>query len=122
LIDIVQDLTRFFGMRLEKRLLFFAKFFCSLPACADTTAARRVVNCNPALLTSSEVEMEIRLRDQDIDFICEQLRKTPDAELIRHGKSLLNLSDPKTQHGSPNPAFVLQLKLAREEWRRRYPK
>ncbi len=66
--------------------------------------------------------MEIRIREQDVDFIREQLRKIPDAELIRHGKSLRNLSDQKTQHGKPNPSFVLQLKLAREEWRRRYPK
>jgi hypothetical protein len=66
--------------------------------------------------------MSIGFRPQDIDFIREQLRKMPDAELIRHGKSLRNLSDPKTQCGAPNPAFVLQLKLAREEYRRRYPK
>jgi hypothetical protein len=66
--------------------------------------------------------MEIKLKEQDVDFIREQLRKMPDAELIKHGKSLRNLSDPKTQHGKPNPSFVLQLKLAREEWRRRYPK
>ena len=65
--------------------------------------------------------MEVQLRDQDVDFIREQLRRMTDAELIRHGKSLRNLSDPKTQHGKPNPAFVLQLKLAGEEWRR-HPK
>jgi hypothetical protein len=66
--------------------------------------------------------MSIGFRPQDVDFIREQLRKMPDAELVRHGKSLRNLSDPKTQHGSPNPAFVLQLKLAREEWKRRHSK
>jgi hypothetical protein len=66
--------------------------------------------------------LEIQLRDQDIDFISERLRKMSDAELIEHGKSLRNLSDPKTQRPGANPAFVLQLKLAREEWRRRYPK
>jgi hypothetical protein len=66
--------------------------------------------------------MEIRLRDQDIDFIREQLRKMPDAELIRHGKGLRDLADPKTQRMGPNPAFVEQLRLAREEWRRRHPK
>jgi hypothetical protein len=66
--------------------------------------------------------LEIKLKEQDVDFIREQLRKMSDAELIRHGKSLRNLSDPKTQQGKPNPAFVLQLKLAREEWKRRHPK
>jgi hypothetical protein len=66
--------------------------------------------------------MSIGFRPRDVDFIREQLRKMPDAELVRHGKSLRNLSDPKTQHGSPNPAFVLQLKLAREEWKRRHSK
>jgi hypothetical protein len=39
-----------------------------------------------------------------------------------HEMTDLELSDPKKNFGTPNPAFKIQLDEARAEWRRRHPK
>ena len=49
----------------------------------------------------------------------ERLRKMPDEELIRFGKTVRSLSAPRVGV-SPNP-WTVQLLEARAEWRRRIP-
>jgi hypothetical protein len=62
--------------------------------------------------------MSIELRKNSEGEIREKLSKLSVDELSRRGKMLRSLCDQK----DPNPAFVLELRLAREEWRRRFPK
>jgi hypothetical protein len=50
----------------------------------------------------------------------ERLRLMSAQELIQFGKSLRNLCRVKRVSATPD-TFEMQLKEAREEWRRRYP-
>jgi hypothetical protein len=59
---------------------------------------------------------------EDIEQIRERIRKMSDAELRKYGRAARDLSDPKKNFGTPNPAFKIQLDEARAEWRRRHPK
>jgi hypothetical protein len=68
-----------------------------------------------------EIQVHVNGADE-IKLFRVRLQKMTDAELLACGKRLRYLADPKTQRMGPNPAFVEQLKEARAEWRRRYPK
>jgi hypothetical protein len=61
---------------------------------------------------SEEVQLR-KLRDR--------LRTMSDEELIQFGRSLRNLCRFKRVSATPDN-FEVQLKEAREKWRRRYPK
>jgi hypothetical protein len=50
----------------------------------------------------------------------ERLRQMSDKELIKFGKTVRGLSAPRV--GVTPDQWKVQLQLAREEWRRRYPK
>jgi hypothetical protein len=53
----------------------------------------------------------------------ERLRKMSDEELIREGKAARYMCAPSTNFGKPpREVYVIALRLAKEEWRRRYPK
>jgi hypothetical protein len=59
---------------------------------------------------------------EGIEQIRARLGKMSDHELRKFGRAARDLSDPKKNFGTPNPAFAVQLREAREEWRRRHPK
>jgi hypothetical protein len=61
-----------------------------------------------------------KLRNE-IRYSRDCLRTMSDAELIQFGRSLRNLCRVKRVSATPDN-FEVQLKEAREEWRRRYPK
>jgi hypothetical protein len=51
------------------------------------------------------------------------LRGMSDDELLKFGKAAKSLCDPKTNYGRPpREVFMIQLREAREEWRRRHPR
>jgi hypothetical protein len=50
----------------------------------------------------------------------ERLRQMSDEELIKFGKQVRALAAPRI--GVTHDPWPAQLRLAREEWRRRYPK
>ena len=59
----------------------------------------------------------------DIESLRERVRKMTDAELLRFGKGNRYMCSPYANLGKPPlAAFVIQLREAREEWRRRHPK
>ena len=64
----------------------------------------------------------IQFNPESVEQIRERLRKMSDLELRRDGQAARNLSDPAKNLGNPNPAFAVQLREARAEWRRRHPK
>lgn len=52
-----------------------------------------------------------------------RLRKMSDADLLRFGKAARYMCSAKANVGKPaRSEFVVQLKAAREEWRRRHPR
>ena len=52
-----------------------------------------------------------------------RLRKMSDEELIREGRAARYMCAPSTNFGKPpREVYVTALRLAKEEWRRRYPK
>jgi hypothetical protein len=51
----------------------------------------------------------------------ERLREMPDEELIQFGKAARNLCRVKIVSPTPH-SFAMQLKEAREEWKRRHPR
>jgi hypothetical protein len=64
----------------------------------------------------------IQSNPEPVEQIRERLRKMSDLELRKFRQAARNLSDPAKNWGSPNPAFAIQLREARAEWRRRHPK
>jgi hypothetical protein len=65
--------------------------------------------------------MSIQADQEGIEQIRERLRKMSDLELRQYGRSASVMSDPTKHSGQPDPAFAIQLREARAEWRRRYP-
>ena len=45
-----------------------------------------------------------------------------DEKLIETGRACLNLCSPELNYGKPRDVWTEQLKVLREEWRRRHPK
>ena len=72
----------------------------------------------------SSIVPEIQLSNHvDIESLRERLRKLTDAELLRFGKDNRYMCGPYENMGKPPlEAFVIQLREARAEWRRRHPK
>ena len=72
----------------------------------------------------SSIVPEIQLSNHvDIESLHERLRKMTDAELLRFGKDNRYMCSPYANMGKPPlEAFVIQLREARAEWRRRHPK
>ena len=67
---------------------------------------------------------EIQLSDHvDVEALRQRLRKMTDAELLRFGKDNRYMCSPYANLGKPPlEPFVVQLREARAEWRRRHPK
>lgn len=59
----------------------------------------------------------------DLDQLRDRLKRFSHEELIRFGKASRYMCSPEAQpfggKNPPDPVFVVQLKEAREEWRRR---
>jgi hypothetical protein len=65
----------------------------------------------------------IGFSELDIDQLRERLRNMSDDQLLKFGKSARYMCSPTANRGKPpDEAFVIQLKEARAEWRRRHPK
>jgi hypothetical protein len=67
---------------------------------------------------------EFQVREQcDIDELRVRLRKMADTELLRFGQAARYMCSPYATMAKPTlEPFVIQLREARVEWRRRYPK
>ena len=67
---------------------------------------------------------EIQLSNHvDIESLRARLRKMTDVELLRFGKDNRYMCSPYANLGKPPlEPFVVQLREARAEWRRRHPK
>jgi hypothetical protein len=84
-------------------------------------------NFSPSRFTlpkGSSLVPEIQVSDHvDVEALRERLRKMTDAELLRFGKDNRYMCSPYANLGKPPlEAFVIQLREARAEWRRRRPK
>ena len=59
----------------------------------------------------------------DVKAAREGLQKMSDEQLVNFGKAAAYMCSPKANLGhAPREEFVIQLKEARTEWRRRHPK
>lgn len=59
----------------------------------------------------------------DVEQLRTRLREMSDADLLRFGQAAKYMCSPETNAGhAPSEAFVVQLREAREEWKRRKPK
>ena len=67
---------------------------------------------------------EIQVADHvEVESLRERLRRMSDRELLRFGKDNCYMCGPSANLGKPPlGAFVIQLREARAEWRRRHPK
>ena len=64
----------------------------------------------------------IQFEPDDIERIRQRILKMSDIDLLRYGQAARYMSDPRNNHGRPNPSFQVQLDEARCEWRKRHPK
>jgi hypothetical protein len=62
--------------------------------------------------------MSMAIGQFDLEEHRKRLRKMTDEQLLRHGKAASALTKDK----NPLPVYVIQLKEAQEEWRRRHSK
>ena len=93
----------------------------------DTPSLHMVISITGfpfALPQGSSLVPEIQVSDHvDIEDLRARLRKMTDAELLRFGKDNRYMCSSYTNMGkAPLEAFVIQLREARAEWRRRHPK
>jgi hypothetical protein len=59
----------------------------------------------------------------DLDEHRKRLQKMTDEELLRHGKACAYMADPTyTANNTIEETYVVQLREARREYRRRHPK
>jgi len=58
----------------------------------------------------------------ELEELRARLRKMSDAELLRFGKAARSMAAPEANFGKPSEVYVIQLREARAEWRRRHPK
>jgi hypothetical protein len=59
----------------------------------------------------------------DVEALRVRLQKMSDEQLVKFGKAAAFMCSPKASFGEPpREAFVIQLKEARAEWRRRHPR
>jgi hypothetical protein len=59
----------------------------------------------------------------DIETLRARLRAIPDSQLLQVGQAAKMLCGPEiNSDGPPLELYVVQLREAREEWRRRHPK
>jgi hypothetical protein len=59
----------------------------------------------------------------DLEELRARLRKMTDAELLRSGKDAKFMCSPGANFGKPpRECFLIALKEAQEEWRRRHPR
>jgi hypothetical protein len=67
--------------------------------------------------------MSIGLESEEVSLrkLRERLRKMPDEELIKFGKDVRKLAEPRVVSPGPDP-WQRQLEEARAEWSRRYLK
>ncbi len=74
-------------------------------------------------LEAKKGPMEIQVNENSLEAIRERIRKMPDNELLRYGQAAKYMCSPEANLGkAPRPEFVVQLKEARAEWLRRFPK
>jgi hypothetical protein len=76
---------------------------------------------------SSETQIRkmsaIRINSFDVESLRLRLRKMNDAELLRFGQAAKYMCSSEANKGKPpREEFVIQLREARAEWRRRFPK
>jgi hypothetical protein len=61
-------------------------------------------------------------KELDLDALRARLRRMSDRDLLRFGKSARYMCSPEANLGKePRRVFVIQLREAVEEWRRRQP-
>jgi len=67
--------------------------------------------------------MSVALEDFDEEKERAHLRKLSDEELIREGQAARYMCSPTANFGKPpREVYVIALRIAKEEWRRRHPK
>jgi hypothetical protein len=67
--------------------------------------------------------MAVALVEFDEEKERSRLRRMSDEELIREGRAARYMCAPSTNFGKPlREIYIVTLRLAKEEWRRRHPK
>jgi hypothetical protein len=73
-------------------------------------------------IRKSSAMQAIQIEAFDVEAVRSRLRKMNDAELLSFGQAAKFMCSPRANIGKPpRDEFVIQLKEARAEWRRRFP-
>ena len=59
--------------------------------------------------------------DLKVEELRKRLRAMSETELLRFGQAAKYMCSPEANYGPPRQVFVVQLREARLEWRRRHP-
>jgi hypothetical protein len=60
--------------------------------------------------------------EQTVEELRKRLRKMTDNDLLLFGQAAKYMCSPEANYGPPREPFLIQLKEARAEWRKRHPK
>jgi hypothetical protein len=58
----------------------------------------------------------------NVEELCQHLKTMPETELLRFGQVVKYMCPPEANCEPPREVFIVQLREARAEWRRRHPK
>jgi hypothetical protein len=78
-----------------------------------------MLSCPP--VSSHREDYEHRLRVKTDKELSAEFRALTDKQLIETGKMLKDFAKPRPGQG-PDENWLRQLKISREEWKRRYPR
>jgi hypothetical protein len=57
----------------------------------------------------------------DVQELRQRLQRMPEPELLRFGQAVKYMCSPEANYGPPREVFIVQLREARAEWRKRHP-
>jgi hypothetical protein len=58
----------------------------------------------------------------NVEDLCQRLQRMPETELLCFGLAAKYMCSPEANYGPSREGFMIQLREARAEWRRRHPK
>ena len=82
--------------------------------------ARRITS---EMVISEQAAMTgVTQTELNVEELCQHLKTMPETELLRFGQVVKYMCSPKENCEPPGEVFIVQLREARAEWRKRHPR
>ena len=75
----------------------------------------------PKAMPATSAMTGVTQSEIDVKELCQQLKTMPEPELLRFGQAVKHMCSREMNCEPPGERFIVQLREARAEWRRRHP-